>query len=61
MLMARSSRRFSFSTNSSKAAWGRQMAEMPLFKSTGVGEKAEFVGGMVSSRPFSKGRLVEGF
>ena len=47
MLMARSSRRFSFSTNSSKAAWGRQMAEMPLFKSTGVGEKAEFVVGMV--------------
>src|ERR1019366_2760371 len=33
---------------------------MPLFKSTGVGEKAEFVVGMVSSRPFSKGRLVNG-
>jgi hypothetical protein len=43
MLMARSSRRLSFSTNSSKAAWGRRIAEMPLFKSTGVGEKADSV------------------
>src|ERR1022692_2997803 len=50
MLMARSSLRFLFSTNN-ELLCGHRCDQMPLFKSTGVGEKAEFVVGMVSSRP----------
>src|ERR1017187_53699 len=46
MLMARSSLRFLFSTNN-ELLCGHRCDQMPLFKSTGVGEKAEFVVGMV--------------
>jgi hypothetical protein len=55
MLMARSSLRLTFSTNN-ELLCGPRCDQMPLFKSTGVAEKAEFVVGMVSSRP--SGRLV---
>jgi hypothetical protein len=41
MLMARSSRRFSFSTNNELKCGASVTTRMPLSKSTGVGEKAE--------------------
>ena len=58
MLMARSSLRFLFSTSNELSCGASVATRMPVSKLTGVGEKAEFVVGMVSSRP--SGRLVNG-
>jgi hypothetical protein len=50
MLMVKSSHRLLCSTNN-ELLCGASFAKMPLFESTGVGERAGFVDGEDSSRP----------